>query len=320
VGQYESYAAFTMPNLQRVLHGIDVFDPKFNIVSPGADDTVYFPYYEDNRRLHALHGEIEQLVFDHQEDCRGSYDKSDKPILFSMARLDRIKNLTGLVELYAQNDRLRQLTNLLIIGGTIHPDQSNDEEERQQIHRMHQLFDEFGLDGQVRWLGKRLGKNLSGELYRYIADQKGAFVQPAFFEAFGLTVIEAMASGLPTFATQYGGPLEIIVEGVCGYHINPNHNEETATKIADFFERCAADPEHWKTISQASIERVEEKYTWKLYAKRLLSLTCIYGFWKFVTDLDRQETDRYLEMLYHLQYKPLAATIAKTDSQASGGT
>jgi len=29
-----------------------------------------------------------------------------------------------------------------------------------------------------------------------------------------LTVIEAMGSGLPTFATRYGGPLEIIEEGV----------------------------------------------------------------------------------------------------------
>ncbi|KAK8545273.1 hypothetical protein V6N12_026110 [Hibiscus sabdariffa] len=37
VGQYESHTAFTLPGLYRVVHGIDVFDPKFNIVSPGAD-------------------------------------------------------------------------------------------------------------------------------------------------------------------------------------------------------------------------------------------------------------------------------------------
>jgi sucrose synthase len=29
--------AFTMPGLYRVVAGIDVYDPKFNIVSPGAD-------------------------------------------------------------------------------------------------------------------------------------------------------------------------------------------------------------------------------------------------------------------------------------------
>ena len=62
----------------------------------------------------------------------------------------------------------------------------------------------------MRWVEKQSYKNFNGELYRYIADGRGIFVQPALFEAFGLTVIEAMTSGLPTFATQNGGPLEII--------------------------------------------------------------------------------------------------------------
>src|SRR5690606_32877081 len=44
VGQYESYGAYTLPGLYQVVQGIDVFDPKFNIVSPGADPEVYFPY------------------------------------------------------------------------------------------------------------------------------------------------------------------------------------------------------------------------------------------------------------------------------------
>ena len=41
------------------------------------------------------------------------------------------------------------------------------------------------------------------------ADKRGAFVQPALYEAFGLTVIEAMSCGLPTFATMRGGPAEV---------------------------------------------------------------------------------------------------------------
>ena len=34
----------------------------------------------------------------------------------SMARLDRVKNLSGLVEWFAANKRLRKLVNLVIIG------------------------------------------------------------------------------------------------------------------------------------------------------------------------------------------------------------
>ncbi|MBU0680965.1 MAG: sucrose synthase [Proteobacteria bacterium] len=316
VGQYESYSAFTMPGLQRVVSGINVFDPKFNIVSPGADAEVYFPYSDTERRLTGLHTELDDLVFGGgRAESRGVLVDQDKPLIFSMARLDHIKNLTGLVEWYAGNPRLREQTNLLLICGTVNPDNSADNEERAQILRMHALFDEHGLDGQVRWLGMRLDKNLTGELYRYLADRRSAFIQPAFFEAFGLTVIEAMASGLPTFATSYGGPLEIIENGVSGFHINPNHGDQAADIIADFFSRCESEPEHWHALSEGAINRVQSHYTWKRYAKRLLSLTCIYGFWKFATNLDRQETSRYLEMLYHLQFRPLAAAIEKPPRQ-----
>lgn len=58
-------------------------------------------------------------------------------------------------------------------------------------------------------------------------------VQPALYEAFGLTVIEAMTCGLPTFATCNGGPSEIIKNGKSGFHIDPYHGAAvSATLIA----------------------------------------------------------------------------------------
>jgi sucrose synthase len=310
VGQYESYGAFTLPELYRVVNGIDVFDPKFNIVSPGADASVYFPHDEQPRRLLSLHPEIETLVCGPADEySRGQLLQPDKPLLFTMARLDHIKNITGLVEWYAGNDSLRTAANLLIIAGHTDASRSSDVEEQRQIARMHALFEQYGLDGQVRWLGRHLDKALAGELYRYVADRRGAFVQPALFEAFGLTVIEAMISGLPTFATCYGGPLEIIQHGRSGFHIDPNHGSDAAEHMAGFFHRCQADPDHWSSISRAAIERVRSRYTWEIHAERMLTLSCIYGFWKYVTNLERDETRRYLEMFYGLQYRPLASQV-----------
>ena len=310
VGQYESYQAFTMPGLYRVVNGIDVFDPKFNIVSPGADPDVYFPYYETGRRLTGLHDEIEALLHAADApDVRGAFRVPDRPLLFTMARLDRIKNITGLVRWYAEDPALREAANLLVVAGHVDPERSTDDEERTQIQLMHRLMDAHGLDGQVRWVGRHLEKNLAGELYRYVADRRGAFVQPALFEAFGLTVIEAMASGLPTFATRYGGPLEIIEDGVSGFHIDPNHGRESAERMARFFQACSTDPGAWKRISDAALARVGSRYTWALYAERIMTLSRVYGFWKYVTNLERDETRRYLEMLYGLQYRPLARAL-----------
>ncbi len=312
VGQYESYSAYTMPGLYRVVQGMDPFDPKFNIVSPGADADVYFPYHETARRLSGLYPEIEAMIYLRDyPGSRGALRDVSKPLLFTMARLDRIKNITGLVEWYGNSPRLRAAVNLVVVGGYIDAERSGDIEEQHQIARMHELMDSDGLDGELRWLGLRLDKNLSGELYRYIADHRGAFVQPALFEAFGLTVIEAMASGLPTFATMYGGPLEIIVDGVSGFHIDPNHGDRAADRMADFFERCAADEAYWEKIAGGAVQRVRSRYTWELYAERMMTLSRIYGFWKYVTNLDRDETRRYLEMFYGLQYRPLAAWLAR---------
>ncbi|OYV76460.1 MAG: sucrose synthase [Chromatiales bacterium 21-64-14] len=309
-GQYESYSTFTMPGLYRVVNGIDLFDPKFNIVSPGADSNIYFPYTDHGRRLTGLHTEIRELVFGAaRPGARGVFSDPEKPLLFTMARLDRIKNITGLVEWFSNDPALREQVNLLVVAGHVDAAESSDREEQEQIARMHELMDHHGLDGQVRWLGIHLDKNMSGELYRFVADQHGAFVQPAVFEAFGLTVIEAMASGLPTFATRYGGPLEIIEHGRSGFHIDPNHGEEACQVLTDFFDRCAKEPGHWERMSTGAIDRVRSRYTWELYAERMMTLSRIYGFWKYVTNLERDETRRYLEMFYTLQFRPLAQAV-----------
>ena len=95
----QSYSHFTLPNLYRVVDGISIYDPKFNIVSPGADADIYFPYSETGRRLTALHPDIEELLFDPGfASAVGHLDDKNKPILFSMARLDKVKNLTGLTQ------------------------------------------------------------------------------------------------------------------------------------------------------------------------------------------------------------------------------
>jgi len=311
LGQYESYARFTMPGLYRVVAGVDVYDPKFNIVSPGANEDVYFPFTDEERRLKHLIPEIEDLIYGGERpgDTRGVLPARSKPLLFTMARLDRIKNITGLVDWYGRSPALRELVDLVVVAGHVDPGRSGDDEEREQIGVMHDLISHHGLDGQVRWLGIHLEKQLAGELYRYIADRRGAFVQPALFEAFGLTVIEAMSCGLPSFATCFGGPLEIIEDGISGFHIDPNHGAASAETIADFFRRSAEAPEHWQALSEAALARVEARYTWRLYAQRMMTLARVYGFWKYVTDLERVETRRYLEMLYGLQFRPLARAM-----------
>lgn len=312
VGQYESYQSYTLPGLYRVINGVNLHDPKFNIVSPGINPDIYFPFYDKKKRLQGLENEITSLIFgEADKTSRGCFLDCNKRIIFTISRLDGIKNIAGLVEWYGNNKKLQEKANLLVIAGHVHGSVNMDREEHDEIKKIQKLMDHFQLDGSMRWIGRRLDKNMVGELYRYVADMKGVFVQPAIFEAFGLTVIEAMACGLPTFATEYGGPSEIVVDGISGFHIDPHNGSICGQIIERFFKTCDEDPKYWNNISTEAIDRVVKNYTWKQYAERLMTLSHIYGFWKAMTGLEKIETDRYLQMFYGLQYRPLAAAIEK---------
>lgn len=107
----------------------------------------------------------------------GTLKDRSKPIIFSMARLDRVKNMTGLVEFFAKNNKLRELVNLVVVAGYIDVNKSKDREEMAEIEKMHDLKKKYNLDGDFRWIAAQTNRARNGELYRYIADTKGAFVQ-----------------------------------------------------------------------------------------------------------------------------------------------
>ncbi|MBE9047484.1 sucrose synthase [Pleurocapsales cyanobacterium LEGE 10410] len=311
VGQYESYENFTMPDLYHVVNGIELFSPKFNIVPPGVNENIYFPYTRDEDRVPSKIEKLTELLFTAEDPSFifGKLEDPSKRPLFSMARLDRIKNLTGLAECFGRSPQLQARCNLILVAGKIHETETEDNEEREEIEKMYRIIEQYELHGKIRWLGLRLPKAESGEIYRVIGDRQGIFIQPALFEAFGLTILEAMVSGLPTFGTQFGGPLEIIQDGVNGFYINPTHLEETASKILEFIDQCDRQPEYWHEISHRAIERVYSTYTWKIHTTRLLSLARIYGFWNYSSQEHREDLLRYIEALFYLIYKPRAKEL-----------
>ncbi|NET73123.1 MAG: sucrose synthase [Sphaerospermopsis sp. SIO1G2] len=311
VGQYESYKCFTMPDLYHVVNGTELFSPKFNVVPPGVNENYYFPYTRTEDRVESDSVRLDEMLF-HLEDPAqifGTLDDPNKRPLFSMARLDRIKNLTGLAECFGRSKELQEHCNLILVAGKINLEESGDNEERDEIVKLYQIIDEYNLHGKIRWLGVRLSKTDSGEIYRVIAQRQGIFVQPALFEAFGLTILESMITGLPTFATEFGGPLEIIQDRVNGFYINPTNLEDTAEKLVDFVTKCDQNPNYWSEISQAAIHRVYSTYTWKIHTTKLLSLARIYGFWNFTSKENREDLLRYLESLFYLIYKPRAQQL-----------
>jgi sucrose synthase len=124
-----------------------------------------------------------------------------------------------------------------------------------------------------------------------------------------------MISGLPTFATRFGGPLEIIQNGANGFYINPTQLDEMAEKILAFIHHCEQEPGYWQEISERAIERVYSTYTWRIHTHRLLSLARIYGFWNYTSQENREDMLRYIESLFYLLFKPMAQRLLARHQQ-----
>jgi sucrose synthase len=312
IGQYESYQFFTMPGLLNVTSGINLFHPRFNVIPPGVDPGTFFPYTQRKRREKKASRELETLLFSREdEDCLGRLARPELPPIFSIARLDRIKNLTGLVEAYGKDRELRSRANLIVIASVLDPERSRDGEEAAEIRKMHRLLEEYDLHSSVRWIGRLLGKEATGEAYRLMADRRGIFVQPALFEAFGLTILEAMHSGLPVFVTMFGGPVEIIEHGKSGFLINPTSPEAMTAHLVDFFASSVENPRHWQTISKAGLKRAQEHFTWELYCRQLTRLAKVHGFWRYSQSAQaKTRMTQCWNLLYQLYIKARSAAIA----------
>ncbi len=310
MGQYESYKCFTMPNLYHVVDGINLFNPKFNRVPPGVNEQIFFPFGQREHRDAEASFRIQELIFTAENPCiLGHLDDPNKRPILAVAPINLIKNLEGLAECFGRSEALQARCNLVFLTNALDETEVANPEEAQAITQLHRVIDQYHLHGHIRWLGLRLPTRDLGEAYRTIADRSGIFVHFALFEAFGRTILEAMISGLPTFATQFGGALEIIQDGKNGFHINPTDLDGTAQKILNFLDQCDTDPQFWHDISEQAIQRIHEQYNWQKHTQRLLRLTKIYSFWNYTNSDRREALHQYLEALFYLLYKPRADGI-----------
>lgn len=308
MGQYETYEAFTLPGCYRVHSGFNIHSSRFMINPPGTD-TERFHSWGDQR---AGDEEREQRVAAMVEGATdvpgalGTLRDPKKPLLLTMARLDKIKNLTGLVRAFARRPALPAACNLLVVSGVTRLADSGDHEEREQIQLMHELLASDALQGCVRWLPAESARLLVADFYRFVARRRGVFVQPALYEAFGLTVIEAMACGLPVVATRYGGPASIIEDGTSGFLVDPNRPVEIEQAVLSLLAPPSGE-ERWESMSRAGLRRVHEHFSWPGHARRLIQAHGLYSLWHALFPFQRDVRRGYVEALHHLLLDRLVA-------------
>tara|TARA_B000000565_G_scaffold81335_2_gene58987 strand:+ start:9371 stop:11539 length:2169 start_codon:yes stop_codon:yes gene_type:complete len=219
----------------------------------------------DARRFHPL-GSVDESV--QVSELLSSFLRDpDRPPLLAICRADRRKNIPALVEAFGRSAVLRQRHNLVLVLGTREDSRQMDRQQREVFQQIFELVDRYDLYGLVAY-PKQHRRDQVPLIYRWASARQGLFVNPALTEPFGLTLLEAAASGLPMVATDDGGPREILRRCDNGLLVDVTDLES----VQDGLERAGADRHRWRRWSDNGVEAVSRHYSWDAHVCSYMAL------------------------------------------------
>jgi sucrose-phosphate synthase len=233
--------------------------PKFKVIPPGVDIEKFYPYNEEK----PLEEETKQVIGTISEKLHKFFMDIDKPIILTVCRPDKRKNISGLITAFGEDKELQEKANLAIFAGIRKDIQTMPDNEREVLTEILLLMDKYNLYGKMAIPKRHDTRHEVPELYRIAAATGGVFVNAALTEPFGLTLIEAAASGVPIVATNDGGPKDIIANCKNGILVDVSDPKNISAAINNILE----DNKLWKEFSDNGMENVKEHYTWKAHTQ-----------------------------------------------------
>ena len=236
--------------------------PRFKVIPPGLDIDKFYPYYHD--ALLELEKDETELYAQASilEELHRFFKHPDKPLILSLCRPDKRKNIAGLIKAFGEDLELQSMANLAVFAGIRKDISAMEDNERDVLTEMLLLLDKYDLYGKMAIPKKHDFEYEVPELYRVAAEKRGVFVNSALTEPFGITLIEAAACGLPIIAPNDGGPEDIIQNCQCGVLVDTTNSQE----IAKAARQIIADQTKWKDYSKSGIMSTHKHYTWKSHA------------------------------------------------------
>jgi glycosyltransferase involved in cell wall biosynthesis len=135
--------------------------------------------------------------------------------------------------------------------------------ERSALERM---TDDFGIGEKVLFTG-----NLPLNGIAQVIQQAHVFCLPSVRESGGAVLLEAMAVGRPVIAIDFGGPAEIVDDGV-GVKLPATGKADVVQGLIQQLENVRQQPELWIARGREGRRRVELYYSWD--AKIASAIAC----------------------------------------------
>jgi len=191
------------------------------------------------------------------------YGLEGKRVILYVGKVSHIKRAQVLLKSYKillESYRYRNLK-LLIVGPL------SDQFTKQSINWYARQV--------MRWACNNLPSDsyaftgaVSKEELRMIYSRAYVLVLPSFAEAFGMVLLEAMASACPVIGSASGGIVDVISNGVNGYLFGTGDALDLASKI----DMLLSNESLRKSLGLNSRRIATEVYDWRVIAKKLMAL------------------------------------------------
>lgn len=195
--------------------------------------------------------EIEQLVNNPIEDYRKKYNAENNIVITFTGRMIKEKGIYELISAVSNLKADRKIT--LFMAG--------DGPELANIERMKKSKDS---GAEVITLGRIDFQHIAALL-----KASDIYCLPSVSEGFPTSVLEAAAAGCFVITTYNGGARELIVDGDSGIIIPDN----SVANVTGALQRAVSDEEFRKYASMRAYEAVNDKFTWRSTAEKLISIS-----------------------------------------------
>ena len=223
-----------------------------------AEQFVRF-YNAERSRVHIVPLGVEHAFFapGYRPQARRALGiKGEDSMLLFVGRLQALKGVDLALEtLIELRNRGRNIM-LAIVGGPSGPD------GRATLASLHRRVEEAGVISHVSFVAPQ-----SHQLLSTWMRASDVVLVPSRTESFGLVALESSACGTPVVASDVGGLMTLIDEGVTGFLVDERDPEVWANAV-----EVALDPQNATAMSNAAV-LLARRYTWRSAARSLADLT-----------------------------------------------
>lgn len=200
---------------------------------------------EFHEKVRTLYSGIDLSVFKPLPDLKKQWD------LAFMGRLEPMKSVDLFPEmLFLLKPKFPNLKMMITGEGSLKD-------------RIFKEFDERGVSSMVDYQGV-----VATEDVPVLINKSRIFIYPSRQEPFGLSIVEAMACGVPVITTNVFGPGEIIKHNYDGFAVPP----DDVDSLVEAIEVLLIDNELRNRIRQNALKSVQERYDIRQHAKHLISI------------------------------------------------